>query len=127
MLDSKRLSPKAFKILRDAPYQLKVMTFDLNCGDCPFVRYIAVTTATYSGKEQQFNCGTDVDKATRIAGASRHIGRVIRRCTFNEASMEEVVLNGCKFWSPSTCESSAEDAEFIEVSEVGELVWQIPR
>lgn len=122
MLDDKKLTQRAKEILRDAPYQMKVLTFDMNCGNCPFAHYIAQTTSPYYiGKPQKFDCGNDMTKATRIAGASKNMGTVIRYCSYNDATMQEVVLNGCRFWSPSTCEGEELENEFIEVQSVEEL------
>jgi len=124
MLDNKAQSENARRYLRDLDYAGKVMIFDINCKNCPYVQYLATGIAPYSGKPTEFNCGMDMYKAIHIASSTIH-GGIKRRCSFNDASMEEVVLNGCRFWSPTTCEiESEEDEVFIEVQE--ETEWLIP-
>lgn len=121
MLDNKAQSEVASKILRDADYSTKVMIFDLNCGSCPHVQYIVTATAPYTGRPTEFDCGVNLKKALHIANIAEN-GGLKRRCSLNDASMNEVVMNGCRFWKGSTCESGEDCGEFIEVQDVSE--WQ---
>lgn len=121
MLDNKTMTEKSIQFLRDTPYDMKVMLFDLNCGKCPHVDYIATATAPYTGRPTEFHCGIDINKAIHISNSAES-GGLKRRCKFNDASMEEVIFNGCRFWKATTCES--EEGEFIEIQE--EDAWLIP-
>jgi hypothetical protein len=66
-----------------------------------------------------------MNKAIHISNSTEN-GGVKRRCKFNDASMEEVIFNGCRFWKASTCESGEDCGKdsFIEI--LTEDAWLIP-
>lgn len=126
MVNNQKINAVIMETLKSMPYELKVNTFDANCMNCPFARYIVVTQTHYTGLRSEIDCGSNKDKAIQIG---RSVGeRIKRACVYGGEfhTLEEVITNTCKFWDEHLIEMEAEDAEFIQVENVEELEVCLP-
>lgn len=121
MLNNQKINPEISKFLRELPYEMKVATFDSNCANCPFANYTVVTDTHFTHNIRRINCKDSISDAIHVAWKSD--GRIERSCRYGgeKHTMEEVVINTCKFWDVHTVELEADDACFVEINREEEI------